>query len=317
MIVTLTPNPALDQTYQVPQLSPGASHRVAAPHRRAGGKGVNTAAVLARLGVRHCCVTGVDATVHTWWQQNLTDRDIHAVTVPLTVAFRTRTSTAIVTADGAVTLLNEAGAPLEPAGWQDLSQQVLAQLTGPSTTAVLAICGSLPPQGEEPLLELVRQARSAGAAVVVDGSGPWLRQVSALGPDLVKCNLQEARASTGQPDPRQAAVDLVADGAHAVLISLGADGALLHLDADRSSWQGQAPWWRARPGQTLRGNPTGAGDAATAAVAMALQTPPPDPESMLRAAVATSAAAVLQPVAGEVDPADVQRLMPEVLVERC
>ncbi len=317
MIVTLTPNPALDQTYHVPELSPGASHRVAAPHRRAGGKGVNTAAVLSRLGAPHCCVTGVDATVHTWWQQNLTDRDIHAVTVPLTGSFRTRTSTAIVSADGAATLLNETGAPVEPAGWQDLSQQVHSQLTGQSTTAVLAICGSLPPQGEEPLLELLGQVRSAGAAVVVDGSGPWLRQVSTLGPDLVKCNLQEARDSTGQPDPRRAAADLVAAGAQAVLISLGADGALLHLDADRPTWQGQHPWWRASPGQVLRGNPTGAGDAATAAVAMALLTPPPDPEPLLRAAVATSAAAVLQPVAGEVDPADVQRVTPEVRVERC
>lgn len=78
MIVTLTPNPAIDQTYRVPRLAPGASHRVEAPRRRAGGKGVNTAAVLAQTGVPHCCVSAVDTTVQTWWQDDLSHRGIRA-----------------------------------------------------------------------------------------------------------------------------------------------------------------------------------------------------------------------------------------------
>jgi len=88
-------------------------------------------------------------------------------------------------------------------------------------------------------------------------------------------------------------------GAHHVLLSAGAEG--LHLVSD----SGEV--WSARPGERLRGNPTGAGDAATAAVAAGLVRGLDWPE-IVRDAVAWSGAAVLRPVAGEVDPTDVDRL---------
>ena len=50
MILTVTPNPALDVTYDVERLVPHASHRVLRVRERAGGKGVNVASVLALLG---------------------------------------------------------------------------------------------------------------------------------------------------------------------------------------------------------------------------------------------------------------------------
>src|SRR4051794_41932982 len=49
MIVTVTLNLALDVTYRVPRLTPGATHRVTVD-QRAGGKGVNVARVLRALG---------------------------------------------------------------------------------------------------------------------------------------------------------------------------------------------------------------------------------------------------------------------------
>ena len=50
MIVTITPNLALDVTYEVTELRPGETNRVDAVHARAGGKGVNVARVLRSLG---------------------------------------------------------------------------------------------------------------------------------------------------------------------------------------------------------------------------------------------------------------------------
>jgi tagatose 6-phosphate kinase len=64
----------------------------------------------------------------------------------------------------------------------------------------------------------------------------------------------------------------------------------------------------------LSGNPTGAGDALVAALAAGLADGSPWAR-MLPEAVTWSAAAVLQHVAGEIDPHDVARLAPEVLVE--
>jgi tagatose 6-phosphate kinase len=49
MIVTITLNFALDVTYRVARLTPGATHRVEM-EQRAGGKGVNVARVLTALG---------------------------------------------------------------------------------------------------------------------------------------------------------------------------------------------------------------------------------------------------------------------------
>ena len=50
MILTVTPNVALDITYRVDRLTPGSSHRVPRVEERAGGKGVNVARALHALG---------------------------------------------------------------------------------------------------------------------------------------------------------------------------------------------------------------------------------------------------------------------------
>lgn len=315
MIVTLTPNPAIDQTYRVPELLVGESHRVPAPARRAGGKGLNTAAVLAQLGVEHCCVAAVDQQLLSWWQGDLAAREVQHRTVPVAAPYRTRASTAIVDADGVATVLNEAGEALPAPTWGQIEAAVLSALDS-TPRSVLAICGSLPQEGAlEPLLHLVSATRAAGHAVVVDGSGPWLRDVAALGPELVKCNLAEAVESTGMTDPTDAVQELLRIGAQAALISLGADGVLLVTDPASPVWGDSEQRWRARPGSELRGNPTGAGDAATSAAAQWLVEGSMDREQLLRSVVATSAAAVLQPLAGEVDPADIARLAADVSIE--
>ena len=59
MIATVTPNLALDVTYEVPELRPGHAHRVRAVHSRAGGKGVNVAR--ADLVISGSLPRGVDA----------------------------------------------------------------------------------------------------------------------------------------------------------------------------------------------------------------------------------------------------------------
>ena len=52
VILTVTPNPALDLTWHVDRLTPGATHRVPSRGARAGGKGLNVARVLHSRGAR-------------------------------------------------------------------------------------------------------------------------------------------------------------------------------------------------------------------------------------------------------------------------
>lgn len=50
MIVTITPNPAIDLTWRVSRLAPGTTHRMPTGTSRAGGKGLNVARVLLQTG---------------------------------------------------------------------------------------------------------------------------------------------------------------------------------------------------------------------------------------------------------------------------
>ncbi|WP_217925238.1 PfkB family carbohydrate kinase [Barrientosiimonas humi] len=101
------------------------------------------------------------------------------------------------------------------------------------------------------------------------------------------------------------------DGAGAAIVSDGAAGLTL-VSGDGIRLVGRLP-------EPLQGNATGAGDALTAALAAGLAEGVPTGRDAwaetLRTGVAWSAAAVLQPVAGAVDPADVARLLPRVEIE--
>ncbi|MGC5583725.1 1-phosphofructokinase family hexose kinase [Ornithinimicrobium sp. W1665] len=326
MIITLTPNPAIDVTYRVPSLRPGASHRITDLHRRPGGKGVNAAGVLARVrGTQRgsaavTCASAVDEASRAWWDSDLAARGIRPETVAVAPPWRTRTSTTVVQDDGTATVLNEAGDTPDEQVWRGLVERVSGLgaaargATGPRAgRAVLAICGSLPGAAQDSppgsLLELAARFGGVGA-LVVDGSGPWLTAVLATRPALVKPNADEAAATTGEDDPLRAAEALVRSGARAAMVSAGADGLVLVLDDGRR--------WSGRPGRVLRGNPTGAGDAATAAAAsyLAQHDPADDPEALLRQVVAWSGAAVLHPHAGDLDPDHLSELGALAGIER-
>jgi tagatose 6-phosphate kinase len=169
--------------------------------------------------------------------------------------------------------------------------------------SVVVLCGSLPPGlPEDAYAVLVRAARARGVPALVDTSGPALLAALPAAPALVKPNADELADATGRSDPRAAAEALRAAGAEAVVASLGPEGLLAVTP------QGA---WRARPAERLRGNPTGAGDAAVAALAAGLAADDTWPVRLAEA-VALSAAAVAAPLAGSFDPAVHRRLRARV-----
>ncbi|MGH3495015.1 MAG: PfkB family carbohydrate kinase, partial [Sciscionella sp.] len=102
----------------------------------------------------------------------------------------------------------------------------------------------------------------------------------------------ELRAATGIAEAGAAARNLCHRGAGAVYASLGANGIL--------GCTAQGTWRLAAPRCAVV-NPTGAGDAAVAAIATGIAEGLPTPMVITRA-VAWSAAAVVQPQAGVIDP---------------
>ena len=305
MIITVTPNVALDVTYEVDALTRHTSHRVRAVTERAGGKGINVAAVLAQRGhdvlVTGCAGGATGAQVRA----DLDARGL-AHSFAASDGEARRTLTVVSRSDGDATVFNEPGPVQSPGAWQSLLDHV-SGLVAETGARVVVLCGSLPPGApEDGYASLVRLCRESGAAVILDADGEPLRLGLEGGPDIVKPNRAELAEATGADDLAAGVAALRVLGARDVVVSAGPDG-LTWYAADGTAV-------RARLDASLVGNPTGAGDAVVAALAAGLVEHRPR-DLVVRDAVAWSAAAVLQPVAGLVDPTDVARLLAQTFVE--
>lgn len=307
MITTVTPNPALDYTFSLPTVSLGESHRVARATLRAGGKGLNVARVLQAQGVDVLAISTAGGHTGREYSADLVGSGIaHRLTQ---VAADTRRTMTLVETDAShASIFNEFGTNHTRREWSSLASSVASALPEASC---LVVSGSLPVGADEDFFaRLVTLANERGLPSVIDATGPALLDAATAGATLVKPNRQELQESTGEADPVRAATLLLERGARSVLVSLGAEG-MLFLSANDP---GAA--WYARLPRALRGNATGAGDAAVAAAAaifsgiftaavsnVPTKTPTSeqvDPLTMLTLATSWSAAAVLMPLAGEI-----------------
>lgn len=172
MILTVTLNPALDITYHVDALTPGATHRVSRVDERLGGKGVNVASVLTQLG-EPVVATGLL-------------RDGPPSFAPIAGACR---RTIVVTDGRDATGFWEPGPTITPHEWASFLKHFEQLL---EKARVVTLSGSLP-EGLPPgtYAELVTMARAASVMTILDTSGPALALGLAAEPDLVKPNATE------------------------------------------------------------------------------------------------------------------------------
>ncbi len=256
MILTVTPNPSLDRTYEIPTLERGAVLRATADRIDPGGKGVNVSRAVAAAGHRTLAVLPLGGPAGAALGDLLAAEGIEVAGVP--VAGQTRSNISAVEPDGTLTKINAAGPELSADESRALLETVRTRSAGADW---IACCGSLP-RGLAPswYAELVAQVHQAGARIALDTSGPSLTAALAARPDVVKPNAEELAQAVGRPlrtvgDAVEAARDLRKLGAGAVLASLGADGQLL-VDADGERFASA----RVR---AVRSN-VGAGDASLA-----------------------------------------------------
>lgn len=255
MILSVSPNLGIDVTIELDALRPGEVHRAHRAERQAGGKGVNVARALSRLGES---VQLLGFAGGTELARLLAEEGIAADLVPLTTP--PRTCTIYLTPDGAATVVNEAGAPVDRT--DALLERYRALL--PSASAV-AIMGSLPPGAPpEAVREMVALARRAGRFCIVDTSGDALASALTARPSAVCPNLAEAEALLGRrlattSERLAAAAEIQERGAELTVLTLGADGAVV---AGADGWS--ATLRVASPVDMRSGNPTGAGDAFVA-----------------------------------------------------
>ncbi|GAA3488973.1 1-phosphofructokinase [Streptomyces cremeus] len=298
MILTVTPNPSLDRTYEVPTLMRGEVLRATSDRMDPGGKGVNVSRAVAAAGRDTLAVLPLGGAPGALVAELLRAEGIAVAAVP--VAGQTRSNISVAEPDGALTKINATGPELTAAESETLLDAVRAHSADADW---IACCGSLP-RGLAPrwYAALVARAHEAGARIALDTSGPPLLAALRERPDVVKPNAEELAAAVGRPlrtigDAVAAAGDLRALGARTVLASLGADGQLLVT--------GSGVWFGSAEADAVRSN-VGAGDASLAGF---LAAGGEGPEA-LAAAVAHGAAAVrlpgsVMPTPSDLDPAAV------------
>ncbi|MEU7056771.1 1-phosphofructokinase [Streptomyces sp. NPDC046197] len=308
MILTVTPNPSLDRTYEVPSLDRGEVVRATGERVDPGGKGVNVSRAVAAAGRRTVAVLPLGGAPGAL-VANLLDRQGIEV-APVPVAGDTRSNIALAESAGVLTKINAPGPELSAEEQELLLDTVRRQSRGADW---IACCGSLP-RGLAPswYADLVARAHGAGVRIALDTSGPALLEALREGPDVVKPNAEELAQAVGRPlatvgDAVKAAEELRELGARAVLASLGADGQLL-VD-------GAGAWFGSAPVDTVRSN-VGAGDSSLAGFLIAGGSGP----EALASAVAHGAAAVrlpgsVMPTPVDLDPAAVT-VMARVPVDR-
>ena len=294
MIVTLTPNPSLDRTIEIDSLLSGEVHRATSSRVDPGGKGVNVSRVLAAHGVSTLAVLPAGGAEGAQLGELLAPSGVPVITIPLSSP--TRSNITLVEPDGTTTKINEPGPRLTTAETHAIADR-LAAVARAATWVVLS--GSLP-RGVSDLFyaELVARLHNLGAKVALDTSGPPLATAVEARPELIKPNADELAELVGRPlttwgDVAEQAQRVHDRGVGTVLVSLGADGALL-VDDDgvRRAFT---------PAVDVRST-VGAGDSTLAGFLAAGAKG----SGALRTAVAFGTAAVTLPGSAMPGPADIR-----------
>jgi 1-phosphofructokinase family hexose kinase len=311
MIITVTLNAALDKTLEVPNFSPGRRHRTVDQTTMPGGKGVNVARALKRLGQPVIATGLAGGATGTRIVEALNDEAI--LNGFARIREESRTNTAVLDpTTGQHTEVNERG-PAVSAQELELFRDKLLYLAKGASMCVFA--GSLP-RGIEPdvYAGLIREVRRLGVTAIVDTDGEPLRLAVRAEPDVICPNELEAEELVGHEfndidDRARAVAEISRLGASEVLMTVP-DGCYARVREE-----GAPALYRVRVEEQEARSSIGSGDAFLAGY-VAARYIGRSPVECLRYAVACGAESIQHFGAGLLDPLKVDRLLSEVEADR-
>jgi tagatose 6-phosphate kinase len=309
VIVTVTMNAAIDRTLSVPNFQRGQRHRASQGLTLAGGKGINIARALKRLGFPVVATGLAGGRTGTRIVEELTAEAI--LNDFVRIDDESRTSTAIVDpTGGSYTEVNEWGPHVQPEELEILLEK-LAYLSRGADYVIFA--GSLPRGIDEGFYaEAIRELNRRGVLTVLDSEGEPLRLGTQAEPFLVSPNEREAEGLVGQEfhddDDFLGGLEAIAElGARNVLITRESGcWALLRSEREQHRYRALAP--RVDPVSAV-----GSGDVLLAGF-VAARLDERSAEEALRAAVAAGTASTLEVGAGRLEPREAGRLVAGVQV---
>lgn len=297
MIVTLTANPSMDRTVELPgELVRDAVIRAERAVEDPGGKGVNISRALQSSGFETVAVLPGDDTDPVLKQ--LAEASVEYRNMP--TGHPIRSNITIVEPDGTTTKINAPGAPLNDVDQQQLTRLLIKEAVGASW---MVLAGSLPPGIPSDYYSVVGRAiREAlgekAPRIAVDTSGNALRD--ALNgqdgmPNLIKPNAEELAELVGRPEAAEelenspeltarTARELMERGIENVLATLGGKGAVL-VTAEGA--------WHAQHAPVKVRSTVGAGDSSLAGFLIASEQGKSPADCLVQAVAHGSAAASL------------------------
>ncbi len=311
MILTVTLNAALDKTLEVPNFKPGRRHRTVDQTTMPGGKGVNIARAIKRLGQPVIATGLAGGATGTRIVDALTEESILNSFVRIREESRTNTAVLDPT-NGQHTEINERG-PSISAQELELFRDKLLYLAQGASMCVFA--GSLPRGVDAGVYgELIREVRKLGVVTMIDTDGDPLRLSVRAEPDVVSPNELEAEELVGHEfndvdDRAEAVLEMTRLGAREAIMTVP-DGCYACVLED-----GVPAVHRVRVEEQEARSSIGSGDAFLAGYVAARYMGQSGVDCM-RFAVACGAESTQHFGAGILDPARVERLVGEVASER-
>ena len=263
MIVTVTLNASIDKAYYLNSpVIDGTVHRISVVYNSAGGKGLNASRAITTLNYP-VCATGFVGGNNGRYLVELAHKD--GITSDFIYTEQeTRSCINILEPNGQSTEFLEPGQPVLTKDFLAFKAK-LAELA--KNAEVVTFNGSIPKGiSAAKYKELIEETMAAGVPCIVDASGSLLTSCIDVLPTMIKPNTDEigqllGREVSTEDEIIKAAQELYKRGIKIVVISLGAQGALMVSDEGT---------FRATPPKIKVINPVGAGDTLVGAFAVAL-----------------------------------------------
>ncbi len=282
MILTICPNPSIDCTIELDSLNVGKLNRVDNKVETFSGKALNVAMGIARLG-EESFATGFMFDAHARLFEHVLDKEgvKHEFVYNKGNA---RTNYKIIDKRAMLTEINDRGEKVSAEKQQELVD--LVKKISPDY-GIAVMSGSLPKGVEPEFYGKVLSAIPPHVKVIVDTEKA--NMLSALGSReiyMVKPNLRELENFTGKSvtdlyDMVEASKKYLDKGVKYVLVSLGAEGALL-TDGTESYF--------CKSASVAVNSTVGAGDSMVAAACVGIEKGVPMQEILRMAAAAGTAA---------------------------
>jgi 1-phosphofructokinase len=311
VIITVTLNAAIDKTLEVPNFRLGRRHRSVEQTTMAGGKGVNVARALKRLGQPVIATGLAGGPTGTRIVEQLTEESILNDFVRIREESRSNTAVTDPTT-GEQTEINERGPAVSAQEIEHFRDKLLYLARG---AQICVFAGSLPRRVEPTIYaDLIRELRKLGVTTLVDTDGDPLHQAVRAEPSVVSPNVLEAEELVGHEfnddEDRLIAVREMCELGAREAIMTSDDGCFAQVLEEGGT---QLYRLRVEPLETY--SAVGSGDAFLAGYVAARYSGRP-PADCLRFGVACGAESTQHIGAGVIDAREAERLESEIAVER-